>query len=446
MNQLSDCHGLATTTSSRKAMDIYDKAVHQMQCHRGDPVETIDEALIEDPNFVMGHCLRAYTCTTMADAAGSEQLSRCLANAREAAENFANDRERLHISALETWLQGDISGLSDRLNDILIRYPVDYVALQKGHITDFHLGAAASLRDRVARVLPQYDFDMPGYGYALGMYAFGLEECNEYQKAEQIGRRAVEANSDDVWAIHAVAHVKEMQGHLQEGVEWYSSCEQDWSEDNNFAIHNWWHLALFHLNLHNIDKVFEIYDQFIAKGSFALEFIDATALLWRLHLAQIDVGNRWDDVADKWEESLSNTDFYCFNDYHALASFIAAERWHSARNIVERMKSEIRMNRFSAEIIQQIGFPIITGLMDFAQERYEDAVANLSKVRYRNHRFGGSHAQRDLLAYTLIEAAVRAGQHRYARGLLAERTATKASCTLTQRNIERLVKDGWNIQ
>jgi Flp pilus assembly protein TadD len=41
------------------------------------------------------------------------------------------------------------------------------------------------------------------------------------------------------------------------------------------------------------------------------------------------------------------------------------------------------------------------------------------------HRFGGSHAQRDVLSLTLIEAALRSGQGRLARALMAERTALK---------------------
>ena len=43
------------------------------------------------------------------------------------------------------------------------------------------------LRDRVAQVLPHWNADVPGYGYVLGMYAFGLEETNLYDRAEETG-------------------------------------------------------------------------------------------------------------------------------------------------------------------------------------------------------------------------------------------------------------------
>ena len=41
------------------------------------------------------------------------------------------------------------------------------------------------------------------------------------------------------------------------------------------------------------------------------------------------------------------------------------------------------------------------------------------------HRFGGSHAQRDVVHLTLLEAALRAGRTRLAQALAAERTALK---------------------
>lgn len=49
------------------------------------------------------------------------------------------------------------------------------------------------------------------------------------------------------------------------------------------------------------------------------------------------------------------------------------------------------------------------------------------------HRFGGSHAQRDLLDLTLIEAATRSGDKPLAAALAAERLALKPRSPLAQR-------------
>jgi hypothetical protein len=53
-------------------------------------------------------------------------------------------------------------------------------------------------------------------------------------------------------------------------------------------------------------------------------------------------------------------------------------------------------------------------------------------VRYRASVFGGSHAQRDIVHRTLLEAALRAGDKPLARALASERVALKPRCPFSQ--------------
>ena len=57
-------------------------------------------------------------------------------------------------------------------------------------------------------------------------------------------------------------------------------------------MHNWWHLALFHLGLGEIDPVLELYDGPIygTQSDMPIDMIDASALLWRLHLRGVELG------------------------------------------------------------------------------------------------------------------------------------------------------------
>jgi len=61
-------------------------------------------------------------------------------------------------------------------------------------------------------------------------------------------------------------------------------------------------------------------------------------------------------------------------------------------------------------------------------------VAMLRDTRLIAHRFGGSHAQRDLLNLTLLEAALRGSRPRLAEHLVNERIAWKPTSPL-----------GWNL-
>src|SRR5258707_6429450 len=84
----------------------------------------------------------------------------------------------------------------------------------------------------------------------------------------------------------------EMQGRLHEGIAWMRGDPAAWSEDNFFAGHNWWHLALYHLELGEIDEALRLFDGPIhgARSQVMVDMLDAAALLWRLHLRGIDVG------------------------------------------------------------------------------------------------------------------------------------------------------------
>jgi hypothetical protein len=70
-------------------------------------------------------------------------------------------------------------------------------------------------------------------------------------------------------------------------------------------------------------------------------------------------------------------------------------------------------------------------MLAFAQARHDEAIDLLYAVRSLAHRFGGSHAQRDLIDQTLLAAAAQAGGRSVGRALLNERASTKAGTPLT---------------
>jgi hypothetical protein len=59
-------------------------------------------------------------------------------------------------------------------------------------------------------------------------------------------------------------------------------------------------------------------------------------------------------------------------------------------------------------------------------------------VRALAARFGGSHAQRDLIDQTLLAAAAQGGRRDIGRALINERSMAKPVTPLTRHWIERL--------
>jgi tetratricopeptide (TPR) repeat protein len=422
---LNDLRGCPVSSRNSAVLAQYERALELSVSYRLDPLAAVQEALEADPGFAMGHCLRAGLMIMATDRTVLPLLTESI-EAIETLGRRANERERAHAAAARSWLQGDFAGSIRRYGDILLDYPRDLLALQVAHVGDFYTGASTMLRDRVAQVLPEWDSSVPGYNYVLGMYAFGLEETALYSRAEDMGRRALEINPFDAWSVHAVTHVMEMQGRLRDGIDFLTSREQDWSVNNGLAFHNWWHLALFHLDAGNVAQVLDLFDRRIRpeQTHVPLEMIDASAMLWRLELRGIDVGDRWQAIANCWEPFLEHS-YYAFNDAHAVMAFVGAKRFDLAQRTLAAMEQKATDTDTNAMMTRDVGLPMASALVSFANGDYADVVKRLLPIRTIANRFGGSHAQRDLIHLTLVEAALRSDQVKLARALVAERTQMK---------------------
>ena len=424
-----DQWGCAHTTTEATSIEAYETAVSQFNRYRGDPVATIDAALVADPDFAGGHILRAEVHMSMWE----HSVLPAVTDARDrlnALGNRLNDRESQHAGAIRLWAEGDWNGARRALERLSMNYPRDMLALQIGHLTDFYHGDRDTLRGRVMRAAAHWTADVPNYGFVLGMRAFGQEECGAYGQAEEDGRHAIALEPDDCWAQHAVAHVMEMQGRQAEGIAWMESRRDSWAqEDNAFAFHNWWHTALYHLDQGWPEEALRLYDTLVhpTASEIQLEMVDASALLWRLHLMGVDCGTRWEELADNYDQ-LGDFGFYVFNDMHALFAFTAAGRDTAADTVVAAATAAQVRDDTNARMTREVGLPILHAVRAFGARRYDETVDLLMPVRHAAHAFGGSHAQRDIIHRTLIEAAVRGGRTAVAQGLADERVALKPHC------------------
>ncbi len=325
---MKDARDLAVSTSSAQALEHFETALTQFHSYTGDPLATMQQALQADPEFALAHLFNAFAMFTASEQRYLPAVRESIAKA-SALRAKMNARERDLLDAAELLVEGKWRDASRAFDSILIEYPHDALAIQTAHLMDFFQGDALNLRNRISRVLPHWSEQTPGYSYILGMHAFGLEECNQYPEAERAARRALELQPRDGWAVHAVTHVMEMQGRIAEGIEWLQSRESDWAPDNMFAPHNWWHLALFNIDLGNFEVALNLFDQKLMgpQSDMILVLLDATALLWRLRLEGVDVGDRFERVADLWKAKLEEeAGYYAFNDVHAMMSFAATGR------------------------------------------------------------------------------------------------------------------------
>jgi len=428
----TDLRNTPISTSDPQTLALYEQAVREYQSYVGDPTATLDRALADQPDFVLAHLFKAAVLASFNERRFFEQARASIATAEALLAKLERDeparvRERGLLAACKLLVDGDSTGACLAFDRVLVEFPCDIVALQTAHLFDFARGDAKNLRDRLTRVLPSWSESMTGYSYVLGMRAFGLEECNQYDEARASAERALELERTDAWAVHAIVHVNEMRGRVDDGIRFLESREADWAPHNGFAFHNFWHLALFNLEHGNTARVLELYDQRVypEPSDIALQMVDASSLLWRLYLRGVDVGQRFERVADVWQTKLDGErGFYAFNDVHAMMAFAATGR----HDLVARLARDLEAptTGTNAMMAREVGIPVARALAHFATGSYERCIDELVPVREIANRFGGSHAQRDLLTLTLIEAARRSGHHADVRHFRNERNVPRA--------------------
>jgi hypothetical protein len=419
----TDLHGHELSGASAGARDHYERALGLFRLYSGDPLAAADAAVADSPGFAMAHLLKAWLNLLGTEPAGIDAARAAHA---AAAPHCRTARELGHLAAVGHLVEGRWHEAGRAVLRVGTDHPQDLLALQVGHQIDFFTGNARLLRDRIARALPEWSADMPGYHALLGMQAFGLEEMGDYAHAEVAGRRAVELEPRDGWAQHAVAHVLEMQGRTGEGIAWMSGNPDAWSRDSFFAVHNWWHLALYHLDRAETDEVLRLFDGpiFGTRSAVAMDLIDAAALLWRLHLRGEAVGDRWTAVADNWQAFASAAN-YAFNDAHAVMAFVGAGRPERIAEVMDAQDRAMAAAGDNARFTREVGRPVVLGLKAFGEGDYAGCIAAIQPVIPIANRFGGSHAQRDVLDLTVMEAAFRLPDPALARALGAERRSMK---------------------
>ncbi|MFT4560980.1 MAG: tetratricopeptide (TPR) repeat protein [Gammaproteobacteria bacterium] len=419
---LTDSRGLDITCANQQALDIYETSLLDLWNYRLKATKTLKSAFELDVEFPMAHIVRGYIMSMLESTAVRPKMLASVAQARQALAGSAI-RERLHADALEGLASGNINYACECWESILVSFPHDLLALKMHHHTSFWTGRSYVIRNTVTGVFDAWDASMPGYSFVLGMMCFGLEECGDYAKAEPYGRRAIDMNGDDLWAIHSVAHVLEMQGRLDEGITLLNRDPEQWADRNPFQGHNWWHLALFALEKGDYDFVMKIYDDRVITSNteFFLDIQNGASLLKRLELQGVNVGARWDGLAEYAEKQIGDH-VLSFTDLHSCIALAAKGKSDVLVQYLASLQSFAETpNNYSASITKPIIIPMCEGLIAFEQSNFELAVERLWPLREQWTAIGGSHAQRDVFTQVLIGAAIGAKKYNYAQSLLSQR-------------------------
>ena len=205
---LKDLYGNSVSTNSPEALARFNDALRQIRTYHGDPIATLDAALEADPGFALAWAARAVVLAQVTDRMFASEVER---SANAATKGRMNDRERDHVAGALAWAEGRFDDATTLFGRIAQENPRDVLALQNGHAGCFFTGRQFDLRDWPLQAMRAHKPGDEGWHAILGMAAFGLEECGDFARAEALGMEAVDAEPEDAWAAHAVAHVHEMR-------------------------------------------------------------------------------------------------------------------------------------------------------------------------------------------------------------------------------------------
>jgi tetratricopeptide (TPR) repeat protein len=421
---IEDAQGHQLSGATEAAVIAYDRAVRAFNLVHGDAVGLFDAACQAAPDFVMASLGKAWVFALANDPGLMPRAEALVETVRPLRRN---EREAAHLAALSDVVRGARAAAVAGLDRHLMRYPFDLVAHQSAALIDGFLGRFPWVRDRSARVLPLWSKERPGYGALLAFHAFGLEEAGDYARAEDESRAAAELEPLSFWPHHTVAHVMEMTGRPEDGLGWMAAREALWATPEHLnQVHIWWHKSLFHLELGQYEAALALYDGPIraTQRPLSLSLTNATALLWRLDTLGCDIGERWRELAALWQ---GRADGKClvFADIHAAMAELRSGQEALAERRLAAMRETAAGDREAADLYRTVGVPLVEGLAAFHRGLYDRAIELLLQTRFDLWRIGGSHAQRDVVNWTLAEAAVRAGRREVALALAYERLATR---------------------
>ena len=423
-----DARGNVTSAASRDTIARLDAATDAYLGARASTPDQIAALVASDPECTLAHCLDGYVGMLASRHEGRDHAAAALQRARglAAREGHVTPRESGHVRALAAWQHGDMRGAADALDELLRDHPRDLLAVKVSQFVLSYLGESDGMLASVARVLPSWSEEVPGYGFLLGCHAYALEETGDYARAEATGRRAVELNPSDIWAAHAVAHVTEMEGRPHDGLAWIGDVATHWRDCGSFANHLRWHQALLLLDIERYADALELYDREVrrVRTDEYLDVTNAVSLLWRLEQAGVNVGDRWVELGACARNRVEDHALV-FVDLHYMMALAAARDPAGVDRFLDSCERFARGDSTEAVVMREVGLPAARAVRAHRDGAYADVVRLLYPLRRQVRRIGASHAQRDLFDQLLIDAACRAPATRIAAELLAERTARR---------------------
>ncbi|MBL8378123.1 MAG: hypothetical protein JNM79_09655 [Burkholderiales bacterium] len=405
---MRDRFDLTLSTTSQAAADAYVRAVDNLLAAGADLVEGFDAALVLDPGFALAHIGRARCLATYARGAEAREA----AARADACVAGASARERSHVAALTLQIHGRGAEALAAIRTHLTEYPRDAMVLQPA-TGIFGLIGFSGRMEREVELLAILDGLAPHYGdewWFASIHAFAECEAGRLAQAEARIERALAAAPRNGNAAHVKAHVHYELDQPGPSAGFLRDFLAAYPANALLRGHLSWHLALLELGAGNAQAAHALYaDAFGApldgRGppTPPLNVLtDAVSWLWRTELVgDSPHSSDWPKLAAYARERFPSAGI-AFADLHAAAAYARAGQGEALERLIDSTRA-LGVDRPALRAAGALG----EGLAAYARGDWQTAARLLAEYRDENARVGGSHAQRELVDRTLLQALAR---------------------------------------
>lgn len=409
-NDVTRAPATRVTTSSSEASASFARAAHALVTHRATTAAHLERTLAHDPELAPAHALRGLLALGLGRRALAPAAREAHARARASlGARGGTPAEACLVAALDAWLDGDPLGAAGMLEQRLegeARGDAEalfVVRLKLAHGLRLLSGDPRGMRTATERARARLDPGVPDYGYVLGMHAFALGETGALDEAARAAEEALARAPDDAWGAHAALHVLEVRGMPERGLDVLASMSAVVPGLGSFGLHLAWHEALFEITRGARARALEVFDLRVGASEHEdfRDYVNATSLLFRLEQEGVDVGPRWQRLADIASRRTGDHGLP-FADVHYVLALHRAGHDDAAQGFVASMREAAGRGSAHGIALRFVEAMLASG------EDADRACAAMRTAARRATKLGGSRVQRELLARVTIEVARRA--------------------------------------
>lgn len=416
----ADRYGLSLSTSSQVARDAYVMGADRILSAVAGAQAHLGRALEADPDFALAHIALARTMFLVAQV---PQARTAAARARELAMRTTR-REQSHVNAIALAIEGKAPDALAATHAHVAQYPLDAMALAPATGV-FGLVGFSGHQQREEELLELLRGVSPHYGadwWFLGVLAFAVCECGRLDEAWDLIEQSLAGNPRNAHGAHIRVHVLYEKGEPERASRYLDGWMPGYAKEGLLHCHLSWHVALLALELGHLARAWDVYGADVhpggAWGPPLNVATDAPAFLWRSELAgQARRPELWRDVHQFVGKSYPKAGL-AFTDVHRAVACAATGDAAELERLIGDMRERLAAGKQPAG---QVVATLAEAFGAFAGSDWNGAISLFEQALAETVRIGGSRAQRDLVAHTMVAAYLRAGRADDARQMIVRR-------------------------